>query len=329
MTTPTASLVIETHNLHGAALDAQHAALDRLLRHLAPQLAPHDDLEIVLTHEGVAEPHHASALAAALGRPIAHVIVPDGATYYDAKNAGFHASHGDVVVFADSDCWPSPGWLEGLLTPFGDPSVGVVAGRTRYRDDTLGRAVSLLDFLYVTRREGERVLTRNFYANNVAFRREVFAAHAYRAGQPFFRGHCQVLGLELAEAGIPIDFRSDAVTVHRFPDRLAELFELRMRRGGDLAHLAPRISAYLGLSVAPSLATTVAWIARSAIAHETLRESALSSFDRLRVEGTSLAVATLDGIGSIVRRDVRARGLGYVTDRDGLARDTGSQGLSL
>jgi hypothetical protein len=320
MTTVTVSLVIETHNLHGGDAEAQHVALDRVLRHLAPQLAARSErTEVVLTHEGPA-PRDLDALERALGTSIRLAPMRDGSTYYDAKNRGFEASSGAIVVFADSDCWPLDGWLDGLLAPFADEGVCVVAGRTRYRDDTLGRAVSLLDFLYVTRAAGDHVLTRNFYANNVAFRRAAFAAHHYREDEPFFRGHCQVLGLELAEAGVAITFADDAVTIHRFPDRIAELLELRLRRGRDLAHLAPRITAHAGLPIPSGLATAATWLARQAIAHQTLHASDLTPLARAKVEAVSLAVAALDGVGSMFpHRPSDDRALGYVTDRDGLA----------
>jgi GT2 family glycosyltransferase len=46
-----------------------------------------------------------------------------------ARNAGFRAAKGDVIVFIDSDCAPEPAWLSYLREPFRDPRVGAVAGR--------------------------------------------------------------------------------------------------------------------------------------------------------------------------------------------------------
>ncbi len=102
----------------------------------------------------------------------------------------------------------------------------VVAGRTTYRDDALGVAATAIDFMYFPSPLGEG-LTRNFYANNVAFRRDVFAARRYLPAEGIYRGHCQQLGLRLAADGVRVRYAPDAHTVHRFPDGAAELLRLQ------------------------------------------------------------------------------------------------------
>src|SRR6185503_11031836 len=114
------------------------------------------------------------------------------------------------------------------------------AGRTTYRDDVLGTAATSIDFMYFPSALAEGC-TRNFYANNVAFRREVFAAHGYRSDERIYRGHCQRLGLRLAKAGVPVRYVPRAHTVHRFPDRASELFKLRLLRGADTVEMAPHL----------------------------------------------------------------------------------------
>lgn len=316
----TITIVLETHNLHAGERDARAKVLTELSTHLRPQLDACAGLtEVLVTHTGTA-PCDAEVLSRASGRAVRFVELEPTSSYYEAKNRGFAASTGDIVVFADSDCRPEADWLARLLRPIRSGLAQVSAGRTRYRDDVLGRAVSLLDFLYVTRKEVDgRVFTRNFYANNVAFVRAVFEAHPYREG-PFFRGQCQVLGVELAEAKIPIAFVGDAVTVHRFPDHLSELLELRLRRGGDLAHLAPRLTAHAGLELGDRNATAITWLARQAIAHRDLATHGDRPLRRACIEGVALGIAVLDGLGTVLRatpRDYEA--LSYLTDRDALS----------
>jgi GT2 family glycosyltransferase len=249
-THPSVALVLETNNLGGggASRDRGCQSLARLLAHLRGQSLPLDALaELVITHDGF-EPAHQDQLEAAAGRRITLVRVDRAAGYYEAKNRGFEATRADVVVFGDSDCWPERAWLESLVAPFADDrdggggAVDVVAGRTTYRGDLLGIAATTIDFMYFPSPLGPDC-TRNFYANNVAFRRQAFAAHRYADMDGVYRGHCQVLGLRLQARGVPIRFVPRARTVHRFPDTARELLRLRWLRGQDTVGLLPHLAA--------------------------------------------------------------------------------------
>lgn len=46
-----------------------------------------------------------------------------------ARNLGWRSSDRAVVVYTDDDCRPTEGWIDLLLGPFSDPSVGAVTGR--------------------------------------------------------------------------------------------------------------------------------------------------------------------------------------------------------
>jgi glycosyltransferase involved in cell wall biosynthesis len=200
--------------------------------------------EVVVVHDGLA-PAARERLQEAAGRRLRFVALDDGADYYAAKDAGFAATRADVVAFADADCWPDPDWLRALLEPFADgDDVVAVAGRTSYRDDLFGAAATAVDFMYFASPLGPGC-TRNFYANNVAFRREVLARAGFGA-HGFYRGSCQVLGLALQASGIPIRLAARAHTVHRLPDTAADLVRLRLLRGADSVELAPHLArAYL------------------------------------------------------------------------------------
>jgi len=241
----TSALVIETNNLAGGDGDVV-GSLGTLLTHLAPQLGSVD--ELVVTHQGPLA--HGDILEKAAGRAIHFVELDVDAGYYEAKEHGFDATVADLVVFADSDCWPDAGWLALMLAPFENPDTKVVAGRTCYRDDLLGTAATTIDFMYFKSPFGA-ACTRNFYANNVAFRREVFDSVRYGDGG-FYRGNCQVAGLKLVDGGVPVVFQPRAKTTHRFPDSKRELVQLRLLRGGDavvmtehLAHAMPSGTRWL------------------------------------------------------------------------------------
>ncbi|MGB1310495.1 MAG: glycosyltransferase family 2 protein, partial [Leucothrix sp.] len=167
--------------------------------------------------------------------------------YYKAKNIGFDRTSSEVVVFADADCMPKENWLEKIVEPFLEAQQQqielppVVAGRTTYHDSVLGSAISTMDFIYF-KSPLQKGAVRNFYANNVAFRRDVYQKYHFEQHQKIFRGHCQLVGIELTQDGVPIHFQNTAHTIHRFPDNARELLKLRLLRGQDTVSLAPHIA---------------------------------------------------------------------------------------
>lgn len=48
---------------------------------------------------------------------------------YAARNTGIRAATGEFLAFTDADCYPQPDWLVGLMQPFQDEQVGLVAGK--------------------------------------------------------------------------------------------------------------------------------------------------------------------------------------------------------
>lgn len=336
-TSPTFALVLETNNLRGGdGADAERVtrSLERLFQRLRAQTrAPSSLAEVVLTHDGLPEPAQ-RALIEALGVPIRFVALAPDTGYYEAKNRGFDATTADVVAFADADCVPDPGWLDSLLAPFEEASVQVVAGRTTYRDDVLGAAASAIDFMYFPGPSGADPAaaasagrTRNFYANNVAFRREVFAQHRYSPAPGIYRGHCQRLGLALAAEGVEVRYVPEAHTVHRFPDSAREMVRLRLLRGADTAEMAPSFAGSL-------LPRRLRWVGRTgplaplavlgvrfalsqrALGHQGMRE--LRGPRRAAARAAIAGISALDTAGALTRSVLR-RDLGV---RDGaLVRD--------
>lgn len=216
---------------------------------LTAQSIPVTELaQMVITHDGISNECCAELIKLA-GRDIDFVQIDSSTGYYDAKNAGFAATDAqrcDYVVFADSDCMPAEVWLEELLKPLEtSPAPAVVVGRTSYPADLAGTALTTIDFMYFPS-PLQSGATRNFYANNVVFRRDIFAQYSYQALNGVYRAHCQVLGLCLQEARVPLHFASRAHTVHRLSDRRFEALKLRWLRGQDTHGLTPHlVRAYL------------------------------------------------------------------------------------
>ncbi len=315
------ALVLETNNLASGDADAVVTSLARLLLRLRAQTMPLADLgALVITHDGL-DASAQSRLEAVAGRSITFVALAPGTGYYDAKNAGFDATTTPIVAFGDADCWPDPRWLQALVTPLG---LGwhVAAGRTTYREGALGEALSSIDFMYFRERGGST--TRNFYANNVAFRREVFEAHRY-GDAPMYRGACQLLGMRLHRAGVPVRYVDHAHTVHRLPDDWREVLELRLRRGQDLRDLAPHVVESVLPPVVPTRREPSRALAGLVLAGRWLysRKYVRGHATTRRERATRLAlmtgVAGLDALGALgpTRRHVEGA-LSYHADVDRL-----------
>jgi hypothetical protein len=307
---PNAALVLETNNLRGGKADAERvaASLSRLLAHLSEQSYPLSLLaEVVITHDGLPDAL-IERIQNGCDARLRFVRVPEATGYYAAKNLGFDATTADVVVFGDSDCWPDRRWLEALLRPFASPETRVVSGRTTYRDGVFGQAASAIDFLYFESDEPGR--TRNFYANNVAFRREVFERQRFQPLPGTYRGHCQVLGMRLYRSNVPIVFIPEARTVHRFPDTVQELGTLRLLRGSDTVSVAPHlVETYApraakkmlrGARLAPAvvLATRLACSLR-AIGRQDMRQ--LRPLESVACAASVLGISALDAVGMLRR----------------------------
>lgn len=326
----TFALVLETNNLTGGGADVARtaASLERLFYRLREQTRPLSSLaSFVVTHDGLPAESRA-ALDRAAGVPVRWVQLAAGVDYYEAKNVGFDAAidpttgrGADVVAFADADCWPEPPWLEELLAPFADPSIQVTAGRTTYRTDLLGTAASTIDFMYFPSPLGAGC-TRNFYANNVAFRRAVFGGTRY-ATHDMYRGHCQILGTRLHRAGVPIAFVPAARTIHRFPDRLAELVKLRLLRGEDVIEMTPHLVKTYLPAAAPlgnlgPIAPLAVLAARFVFSVRSVNHQDMPPAHGLRWAATVGAIAglsLLDAAGTVARSVFRWR----PASRDGAA----------
>jgi hypothetical protein len=315
------AVVFETNNLQSSDREAVTRGLEGLFGHLSAELAAVD--EVVVTHEGLGAAER-SRVEAAANRALRFIEVPEGTGYYAAKNLGFEATTARFVALADSDCWPAAGWVNALFEPLRAGRARAVAGRTCYRDDVLGIAATTIDFMYFESPLGDSC-TRNFYANNVAFEREVFVQARFEAGKRFYRGDCQVMGLMLQALGVKVLFVPQARTTHRFPDSLRDFVRLRMRRGADAVALAPHLlEAYLPALPAKRLgrlggaATLLARWAFSvrALNHQDMPE--VRGARRASALAALTAVSALDLVGALATRPNPDTVLSYHRDVDGL-----------
>lgn len=285
-------------------------ALATLLESLASDVATLD-AEVVITYTALPVQEQ-PRLEAVLGRRIVWCGLPEHAGYYDHKNRGFAASTAAIVAFVDGDCEPAPGWLCAITAPLRNGVAQVVAGATSY-PAPLASVANPIDFPYFRAAplgmctiEDAPKTVLNFFANNVAFRRDVFAPRGYpsnaRTGA-MYHGQCQVLALQLWRDGIVVDFARDARVTHAWPESWRDFIKVRLLRGADAVSLLPHVAASrlprsktVARVLAPSL-TLGLFAVRSARA----TRRALSRRGQKKQLRFVAASTLLDGIGALAR----------------------------
>ncbi len=179
-----------------------------------------------------------------------------GSSY--ARNAGFRAAHGDVLVCTDDDVTFSPGWFEALLAPFARADVGAVTGNVLPSE--LDTPAQRLFEAYggLGRGEAARVLDPALFASwrgavptwdygataNAAFRRRALAdpgvgllEESLGPGMPSGVGEDTYLFYRLVKQGWSIAYTPDAVVWHRHRRQMADLQEqLRAYSTGHVAY---------------------------------------------------------------------------------------------
>jgi mycofactocin system glycosyltransferase len=189
-----------------------------------------------------------------------------------ARNSGLDHVGTELVAFLDSDCVPTPGWVDRLAAHFADPLLAAVAPRVRaLAPDTVAgrytRAAGSLDL-------GDRPArvapgSRTSYVPTAALvaRRSALTTIALDGAvfDPALRvGEDVDLVWRLHEAGYRVRYAPDVHVDHHEPATWRELLQRRARYGTSAAPLAkrhPGSLAPLGLHPWPAL-TVGALLAR-------------------------------------------------------------------
>ena len=172
-------------------------------------------------------------------------------TYCRQKNEGAAGSTGDLIIFLDSDVTPEPTWLAAYLNAFLDPRVQVAVGNTYVdtsRGDAYSRAMALTWMFPLRDAAGEMCPTTWFYANNVAFRRDLFQKHPF-PDTPGLKHHpAALLVQELNRAGVTLWHVGQARGHHPAPNGFGHFFIRAVASGRErvLKEGVPTFASTLG-----------------------------------------------------------------------------------
>lgn len=200
---PSVSVIVPAYN---AA-----ATLPQCLAALAAQSYPRDAYEIIVVDDGSTD--HTADIARAAG---VHVITQPNAGPAAARNRGAAAASGEILLFTDSDCAPTPDWAAALIAPFHDPRVAGAKGAYLTRQRGIVPRFTQLEYQdRYDRMAG--VETIDFVDTySAAYRREVFLANrGFDTIFPTASVEDQEFSFRLAEKGYRLVFVPDACVHHR------------------------------------------------------------------------------------------------------------------
>jgi hypothetical protein len=121
-----------------------------------------------------------------------------------------------------------------MLASFKDPAVAAVGGETYVELDGLrSQAFALFWFFNLRYDDADLAPAAFFHANNVAFRREVFAAHGF-PDLPIYRGQCTLLGETLTARGVGLFRQPRARASHPYPLSLGYFVARALHNGRDI-----------------------------------------------------------------------------------------------
>ena len=188
-----------------------------------------------------------------------------GAEYYELKNRGAEEANCAVLLFLDSDVVPQPGWLENLWGTFRDPGYRVVGGISFVETGSLWAKATALNWVFELPPDWTEIRpAKRFWANNVAFRRNIFTAHSYPRMEGASRGACEELAGELAAEGIPMHINGSVRVEHPAPAGLSGFFERAMAQGRDRVLWHRRFSSWWMQSMPAGLLRWVKHLAQVA-----------------------------------------------------------------
>jgi len=244
----TVTVVLEWENVLLAGMDRSRRMLDQLdaqARAYAAARGVTFELLVISNPEEVDEaiprqivPEHVD-FARWPGR-IEFLQAP-GLHYFDQKNFGAERATSEIVLFLDSDVIPDDGWLARILDQFDDPKTEVVAGCTYLDNRTvLERCFSLFWFFPPKQPRAEVYDSHSFFANNVAFRREVFLGNTFLHAESY-RGQGLEMATRLLQKGHKIRRHGEAWVNHPSPNGFRHAIVRAIANGHDTVYWNRRL----------------------------------------------------------------------------------------
>jgi glycosyltransferase involved in cell wall biosynthesis len=207
------------------------------LRALTAQTGLSEPIEIVVVDDGSKDG------TVELARSFAGVMVvqQENAGPGAARNAGAARTHGEIVLFTDSDCVPEPNWAAEMAHAFETPEVAAVMGRTRtvQRGDFISKVQEGSDLV-----ASEPGTTTRINTNNLGLVAELATCMPFDAALRIY-GEDTDLGWRVLRAGRKTLFWPRAEVEHHHPHTLRSFMREGFMQGRGSARLHYKYSKWL------------------------------------------------------------------------------------
>jgi len=198
------------------------------VRALNRQTVPRGCYEIIVADDGSTD--DTAAIAGEAGADRVLILAHQGPAA--ARNAGVDAAAGKIVLFTDSDCEPSPEWLERMVSPFSDPHVMGTKGTYQTRQRQLVARLVQLEFeiRYARMARMARIDFVDGYA--AAYRRDLLLRYGgYDPTYPIPSAEDVDFSFRVARAGHWLVFVPEAWVWHHHPTSLSVYLARKGRYG--------------------------------------------------------------------------------------------------
>jgi len=220
------SVIIPTYN--------RKEELTKLLSFLKAQTLPQRKCEIVIINDGSSD----STVEFLQREQVAGTLifsVQDHRGPGAARNMGMKMAQGKIFVFTDTDCIPHPHWLENLIRPFEDGTVGA-AGGPEIPDPEEPILSQCFQFVMTSplttgglrgaKKQLARYYPRTF---NMAISRKAY--EKVGGFKEWYHGEDVEMSFRIKEAGFKLIYCDDAKVCHHRPATFSQFFFQLLRMG--------------------------------------------------------------------------------------------------
>lgn len=162
--------------------------------------------------------------------PSVHLCTQPNAGPANARNRGAAEAQGDIVLFTDDDCVPTPDWVEAMLEPFSDPEVVGAKGAYRTRQRSLTARFVQIEYEDRYRRMSLFPYIDFVDTYSAAFRHEYFLAiGGYDTSFPLACAEDAELSYRMSARGWKMKFVPQAIVYHTHPDTMARYLKKKYK----------------------------------------------------------------------------------------------------